>query len=105
MKDLPEGTKVRVLRNITLHGFNTHQIVIREYGEYDYSCDQDPVAFVSECGKEKWYMVPEEYEIMSYPEGYKLDAVRIKELEAKVKELEKIIEGYRRLAVNVLEAG
>lgn len=101
MKDLPEGTKVRVLRNITLHGFNIHQIVIREHGEYDYySCDQDPVAFVSECGKEKWYMVPDEYEIVSYPEGYESDTDTIKELEAKVKELEKIIESYRSFAIN-----
>lgn len=48
-------------------------------------------------------MSPEEYEIMSYPDGYKSDADRIKELEAKVKELEKIIEGYRGFAVSVMK--
>lgn len=102
MKFLPEGTKVRVLCNKTSHGFNPHQIVIREHGECDFYY-QDSVAFVSECGEEKWYMVPDEYEIMSYPEGYKSDAYTIKELEAKVKELEKIIESYRSFAVDVLK--
>ena len=98
MKDLPEGTKVRVLRNKTSHRFNTHQIVIREKDEYDFAY-QNSAAFVSECGEEKWYMVPEEYKIISYPDGYKSDADKIKELEAKVKELEKIIESYRSFAV------
>ena len=97
MKDLPQGTKVRVLCNKTDHGFNNNQIVIREYGEHDNAPPYYPVAFVSECGEEKWYMVPEEYEIMSYPEGYKSDAAKIKELEAKVKELEKIIKLLSRL--------
>lgn len=103
MKDLPEGTKVRVLCNKTSHRFNTHQIVIREKDEYDFAY-QNSAAFVSECGEEKWYMAPDEYEIMSYPEVCKSDADKIKELEAKVKELEKIIEGYRSFAVNVLKA-
>lgn len=98
MKDLPEGTKVRVLRNKTSHGFNSHQIVIREHGECDFYY-QDSAAFVSECGEEKWYMVPDEYEIVSYPKVYKSDADKIKELEEKVKELEKIIESYRSFAV------
>lgn len=100
MKDLPQGTKVRVLCNKTDHGFNNNQIVIREYGEHDNAHPYYPVAFVSECGEEKWYMVPEEYEVVSHPDGSNEN--RIKELEEKVKELEKIIESYRSFAVNVL---
>lgn len=101
MKDLPEGTKVRVTSHLTGHWFETNEIVVREKGEHDFASDS--VAFVSECGEEKWYMVPEEYEVVSYPDGYKSDADRIKELEAKVKELEKIIEGYRGFAVDVMK--
>ena len=99
MKDLPEGTKVKVLCNFTCHMFDRNQIVIREKGRSDFEYPES-VAFVSECGEEKWYMKPDEYEVVSYPAGSPEN--RIKELEAKVKELEKIIEGYRGFAVNVM---
>lgn len=100
MKDLPEGTKVRVISNLTGHFFETNQIVIRENGEYDFQYVES-VAFVSECGEEKWYMTPDEYEIVSYPVGSLEN--HVKELEAKVKELEQIIEGYRGVSVNAMK--
>lgn len=95
MKDLPEGTKVKVLCNTSRHLFKENQIVIREHGEYDFQYE-GAVAFVSECGKDKWYITPEEYEIV-YPVGSLEN--RVKELEAKVKELEKIIDRLRLLLI------
>lgn len=99
MNDLPEGTKVKVLCCTTGHCFEVSQIVTRECGEYDFEY-RDSVAFVDDSG-EKWYMAPEEYEIVSYPNDSNEN--RIKELEAKVKELQKIIEGYRGFAVDVMK--
>lgn len=99
MNDLPQGTKVKVLCCTTGHCFEAGHIVTRESGEYDFEY-ADSVAFVDDSG-EKWYMSPEEYEIVSYPIGSPEN--RVKELEAKVKELEKIIEGYRGFAVDVMK--
>lgn len=94
MKDLPEGTKVKVLCCLSGHQFEVGQVVTRETGEYDFEC------FVADSG-ERWYMQPDEYEVVSYPNGSNEN--RIKELEAKVKELQKIIEGYRGFAVDVMK--
>lgn len=100
MKKLPEGTKVKVLRCTTGHSFGVGQLVTRENGDYDFEF-RNSVAFVDDSGG-KWYMAPDEYEIVSYPDGS--EAKQIQDLEAKVKELEKIIEGYRGFAVDVLKA-
>lgn len=101
MKDLPEGTKVKVLCCLSGHQFKAGQVVTRESGEYGFEYAES-VAFVSECGTQKWYLKPDEYEVVSYPIGSSEN--RVQELEAKVKELEKIIEGYRGFAVDVMKA-
>lgn len=100
MNDLPQGTKVKVLCCLTGHCFEVGQVVTRKAGEYDFKY-QNSVAFVDERGEKWWYMTPDEYEVVSYPNGSHEN--RVKELEAKVKELEKIIEGYRGFAVDVMK--
>lgn len=99
MNDLPEGTKVKVLCCLSGHQFEVGQVVTRENGEYDYIY-QNSATFVDGSGQ-KWHMAPDEYEVVSYPNGSHEN--RVKELEAKVKELEKIIEGYRGFAVDVMK--
>jgi hypothetical protein len=58
---MKEGTKVKVLTNVTEHGFRDGEIVGRRVGEYDNY--EDSLGFYSEVAG-LWYMTSDEYKIV-----------------------------------------
>lgn len=99
MKDLPEGSKVKVTACLYSHHFDIGQIVIREAGVLD---DDSGVAFVSESGEAKWYLHPDEYEVVATT--FECQQEKITKLENKIQELERVIAGYRALSISVMKA-
>lgn len=57
---MKEGTKVKVLANITGHEFKIGEIVVRRYGSLE---DEGNLGFYSE-ENGLWYMSPEEYKVI-----------------------------------------
>ncbi len=60
---MKEGTTVKVIANVSKHGFDDGEIVRRKSEEYDHQYNEC-LGFIAEHG-EIWYMIPEEYEVVA----------------------------------------
>lgn len=59
---MKEGTKVKVVQQLSGHDFEIGEIVERRVGPYE---DSETIGFFSETAG-IWYMTPEEYEVVGF---------------------------------------